>query len=242
MVEPIIFKEMKDKDITSLQEDQCLGEKVQVLLIILCNLATSALKIGNPKYAKVVLNHGRKMAKRVLGEGSYYEKLFKQKLSKLNKTKGEHGYNKSTHISYIEKEVDGPVLTDPAHNRGKMKTSLTKRSIKNSSRRIFSRNTETKDMRRSKGNKTLEKGNGNTSMTVINKSSKRKIFVDKQQEEAKEVEDRKPEPQVQNQVSQELLNEALEKVRKETEEKYEEKLKKMISDINLEHQKSLGKY
>jgi hypothetical protein len=66
-------------------------------------MGSSQLKIGNLKYAKVVLEHGWKMARKILGQGSYFEQKFFQKINS-NFDDELHGFAKSTHISYIENQ------------------------------------------------------------------------------------------------------------------------------------------
>ncbi|CAI2371002.1 unnamed protein product [Moneuplotes crassus] len=242
LIEPIVFAKIKSNNSKKLQEDESLSEKVQVLLIILLNLATSAIKIDNIKYAKVVLNHGRKMAKRVLGESTLFEDKFKEKIHKHFNKKGHNRFTKSTHISYIEKEVDAPVFEHGQKNPNGNISSLTKRSAThNEEAKIFSRNSNYKAYQSNKINKRSSKGFGNTSMTVINKSNKRKIFVDRDdnKDNSSNISDPIAAKEDSKQINEDMLNTALERIKKETEEKYEEKLKKMVQDIAKEHQSTL---
>ena len=67
------------------------------------------------------------MAKKLLGNGSYFEKKFKKKMESIFNSKKSHRFTKSTHISYIEKEVENPVIDQRSNTMYRPTSSYTKR-------------------------------------------------------------------------------------------------------------------
>lgn len=105
LIEPLIFTEIKKSNITSYHNAVPeLIEKVQVLLIVYLNMGTTQVKMKNYKYAKVVLEHGWKMARRLMGQGSYFEQKFFNKINIYDEFYQASKQNNNMHVSYIEND------------------------------------------------------------------------------------------------------------------------------------------
>jgi hypothetical protein len=176
LIEPLVFSQIKsdNDDHNQVSEDSNFKDKVQVLLIVYLNMGNSQLKLGNLKYANVVLEHGWKMARKILGHGSYFEQKF---FKMINSNFGDElqKFTKSTNLSYIENHDK---MIEPKNTTKYRPTS--KREVK-----IVSRNTNNQTY--APQNIEIEHTpSSRASMRVINKSNKRKIFMgDSQDSEVK---------------------------------------------------------
>ena len=195
---------------------------------------------------KLYLNMDGKWQNKLLGEGSYFEEKYKHKIDIYFNRKNLKRFSKSTHVSYIEKEVDRSEIENADNTAYRPTSSFTKRSMKPmESYKPSSRNTNYQKYR---SNQILEENkviNIHSSTKVIKKSNKRKIFVgneskEKERENVSNVSENMNEKDSRH-IDEDMLNSALERIKKETEEKYEKKLKKMMEDMTREHQLSLGK-
>lgn len=176
LIEPLIFSKIKNnEDNERLRKDSEFMEKLKVLLIVYLNMSVTQIQLNNHKYAKVVLEHGWKMARKLMGEGSYFEQKFFRKLNTQFETKKKRRHHlKSTHISYIEED---PNTIDAKQKLGyKPISSFVEKDIKDEDKlnKNRSRGSTYKNYRTQKLNKEPAENPG--SAKVINKSN-RKIFV-----------------------------------------------------------------
>lgn len=205
-------------------------EKVQVLLIVYFNMGITQIKLDNKKYAKIVLEHGWKMARKLLGEGSYFERKFFAKVNEcFGKQKQAKRHLKSTHISYIEEQTDKVMNEKPKIARPSSSYyQLSKIDVEESKHN--KRNSKLTEQA-SKDEKDL----GGTK--IINKSSKRKIFVDKDasrelnntQSVHSDVVSRKESA---SRIDEDRIKEVVDKIKQEAEAESENKFKEFMDKFN----------
>lgn len=176
IVEPLIFSKIKgNEDNERLRKDSEFMEKLKVLLIVYLNMGVTQIRLNNHKYAKVVLEHGWKMARKLMGEGSYFEQKFFRKLNTQFETKKKRSHHlKSTHISYIEEDAN--MIDAKQKHSYKPISTFVEKEIKEEDKysKNRSRGSTYKNYRTQKLSK--EASEVPSSAKVINKSN-RKIFV-----------------------------------------------------------------
>lgn len=238
LIEPLIFAEIKSSD-TQLQqyEDPEFIEKVQVLLIIYYNMGVTQIKVGNMKYAKVVFDHGWKMARKLLGQGSYFEQKFFIKINESFGKKRAKRAKKSTHLSYIENEskelYDRQKVIRPTSSY-----AVSQKEFEDQVEDIIDDEDQTYQKYRSQKNterieKQLSQRSQNTK--IIAKSHKRKIFTSKEGEDSKQSikESRSSQRSLpsEGKIDEEVLKKAIEEAKREVEQKYEQLSKTQQSVI-----------
>jgi hypothetical protein len=240
LIEPLIFAELKSGESPFQQnEDPEFIEKVQVLLIIYYNMGVTQIKVGNLKYSKVVFDHGWKMARKLLGQGSYFEQKFFMKINEsFSKNKSKKG-KKSTHLSYIQ--------DDSKHFYSRQKASRPNSSYVVSQKEfedqvediMVNEELNYQKYRSQKNTEKLEKqlSQSNQSTKIIAKSHKRKIFTSKEGEDSKHRinESRSSQRSLHSdaKIDEELLKKAIEEAKREVEQKYEQLNKTQQSIIGI---------
>ena len=198
LAEPIIFSRIKRiKSSNILRNDSEFMEKVQVLLLVYVNMGITQIKTDNLKYAKVVFAHAWRMAKKFLkNEKSNLDKSFRKDQYNhdefMNNSKGSDRIknvrteihsshqNRIGHDSYIEDDENTIDNEDSDYMRLVTKIS---RYLAKIEQMIAQRPKKTKSISKNHNYSVQEKPfkkneNSKANTKVIQKSKKRKIFID----------------------------------------------------------------
>ena len=239
LIEPLIFSQIKSSGGSSAKnEEPEFLEKLQVLLIIYFNMGVTQLKLENKKYAKVIFEHGWKMARKLMGEGSFFERKF---FIKINQSFSSHPRSrhhlKSTHISYIE-DHEEKAMDDKSKELGRPNSSKfeLERKIEVEEQIIKKRGSRMTD------HISKEETDSNN-IKVISKTNKRKIFLEKQMSkdlnQSTNSDIVEPKENI-SRIDEDKIKEVMEKAKAEADARSEAKMKEIMEQFNKTQQQLLG--
>ena len=270
-IEPLIFEQLKlHEPQDTLNDDPEFIEKVQVLLVVYYNMGITQVKINNQKYAKVVFEHGWKMARKLLGQGSYFEKKFYKNLNSGDSfpiqidnddnemTKKYKKFRPSS--SYVANTQDYKKGNSDLH---KMNSSYQKYRSQKLGKQLSQRGTNSKVITKSNKRKIFtssadyevdqpipdryikkgSRGGRNTNMSMHSEGfgiNDAPLIDEVVPPKSAEIAKKTYKNSGPAPIPEDTLKKALEEARKEAEKKYDEKLKNAISEINKNQQTVLG--
>lgn len=178
------------------------------------------------------------MARKLVGEGSYFERKFFNKINRAFSTHPRSRHHlKSTHISYID-DHEGKVIDDKSKELARP----------NSSKFEVERKIDVEEHSNLKsGSRMMDRlGNADSdsrNIKVISKPNKRKIFLDKQTtrdyNQSANSDLAEPKENI-SKIDGDKIREVMEKAQQEADAKSEAKMKEIMEQFSKTQQQLLG--